>query len=189
MDPSDFPLIGEPLALDLINTRLGTADGDRDLLTTPAALSAWLATQAGRLAQPDSRLTANDLAAVRAIRADVTVAVQHAQLGKRPPASVLRSLTDAQRAAPAYRELGWDGAAVTAVARRGGDYASRLVAELADAAADLLTSPTITTVRKCEGAGCVLLFLPAHPRRRWCSSALCGNRVRVARYYRRHKQS
>jgi predicted RNA-binding Zn ribbon-like protein len=32
-----------------------------------------------------------------------------------------------------------------------------------------------------------MLFLPAHPRRRWCSPQLCGNRVRVARYYRRHR--
>ncbi|GAA2507323.1 hypothetical protein GCM10023100_41830 [Actinocorallia cavernae] len=28
--------------------------------------------------------------------------------------------------------------------------------------------------------------LPAHPRRRWCSPARCGNRARVARYYQRH---
>ncbi|MFD0515426.1 CGNR zinc finger domain-containing protein [Streptomyces aureus] len=35
----------------------------------------------------------------------------------------------------------------------------------------------------------MLLFLPAHPRRRWCSAARCGNRARVARYYQRHKSS
>ncbi|MEU9839973.1 CGNR zinc finger domain-containing protein [Actinomadura sp. NPDC048032] len=39
----------------------------------------------------------------------------------------------------------------------------------------------------CEADDCVLLFLPAHPRRRWCSAARCGNRVRVARHYRRHR--
>ncbi|MFF4211720.1 CGNR zinc finger domain-containing protein [Streptomyces sp. NPDC001796] len=32
-----------------------------------------------------------------------------------------------------------------------------------------------------------MLFLPAHPRRRWCSAARCGNRVRVARHYQRRK--
>jgi predicted RNA-binding Zn ribbon-like protein len=37
------------------------------------------------------------------------------------------------------------------------------------------------------GPQCRLLFLPAHPRRRWCSRVLCGNRVRVTRYYQRHK--
>ncbi|WP_253798373.1 CGNR zinc finger domain-containing protein [Nocardia amikacinitolerans] len=29
---------------------------------------------------------------------------------------------------------------------------------------------------------------PAHPKRRWCSPDRCGNRVRVARYYRKHKE-
>ncbi|MEV6134662.1 CGNR zinc finger domain-containing protein [Nocardia sp. NPDC051990] len=35
----------------------------------------------------------------------------------------------------------------------------------------------------------VLLFLRLHPRRRWCASERCGNRVRVARYYQRHKSA
>ena len=42
-------------------------------------------------------------------------------------------------------------------------------------------------VRECEAADCVMLFRPAHPRRRWCSPTRCGNRARVARYYQRHK--
>jgi predicted RNA-binding Zn ribbon-like protein len=32
-----------------------------------------------------------------------------------------------------------------------------------------------------------MVFLPAHPRRRWCSPTRCGNRARVARYYQRHR--
>ncbi|WP_433464559.1 CGNR zinc finger domain-containing protein [Spirillospora sp. CA-128828] len=35
--------------------------------------------------------------------------------------------------------------------------------------------------------GTVPRFLPGHPRRRWCSAARCGNRVRVARHYQRHR--
>ncbi|WP_252375002.1 MULTISPECIES: CGNR zinc finger domain-containing protein [unclassified Nonomuraea] len=78
-----------------------------------------------------------------------------------------------------------------AVLRRGtardGTPLDRLLAELAEAAVALLTDPDVGKVRGCEGPGCRLLFLPAHPRRRWCSPDLCGNRVRVARYYQRHK--
>ncbi|MFD0477368.1 ABATE domain-containing protein [Nonomuraea thailandensis] len=44
------PLTGEPLALDLVNTR--TASGD--LLTTPEDLRAWLRLQAGRISLPGS---------------------------------------------------------------------------------------------------------------------------------------
>lgn len=183
----EFPVVGEPLALDLINTRVRTAEGETDLLATPAALRAWLAIQAERLPQPDAPIAAAELASVHAIREDIATAIRHAQQAQHPPARALRALTDAQRAAPAYRELAWDGAVVASATRRDGDYGARLVAELAEAAADLLTSPAIATVRQCDGPGCVLLFLPAHPRRRWCSPKLCGNRVRVARYYQRHK--
>ncbi|WP_448701260.1 ABATE domain-containing protein, partial [Streptomyces avidinii] len=39
-----FPLTGEPLALDLLNTESATGD----LVADPAGLAAWLAAQAGR---------------------------------------------------------------------------------------------------------------------------------------------
>ncbi|MFC9825694.1 CGNR zinc finger domain-containing protein [Streptomyces erythrochromogenes] len=41
--------------------------------------------------------------------------------------------------------------------------------------AELLTDPRAGQVRECEAPDCVLLFLPAHPRRRWCVAGVCGN--------------
>lgn len=190
-DVGDFPLIGEHLALDLINTRVRTRKGETDLLSTPTALEAWVAAQDGRLPSPDAPLTESDLAAVHTIREQVATAVEPARAGSPPPEqalNALNALTAAQREAAAYRELSWDQRVVTATPRRIGDYRARLVAELADAATDLLTNPSIDRVRQCEGRDCVLLFLPEHPRRRWCSPA-CGNRARVARYYQRHRHS
>ncbi|MER5184162.1 CGNR zinc finger domain-containing protein [Streptomyces sp. NPDC002896] len=61
------------------------------------------------------------------------------------------------------------------------------IVQLAEAAAELLADPAVTKIRECEAEDCVMLFLAAHPRRRWCSAARCGNRVRVARHYQRHK--
>jgi predicted RNA-binding Zn ribbon-like protein len=187
--PGGFPLVGEPLALDLINTRVHGPQGDVDLLATPAALRAWLETQSDRLPPPDRALDNADLAAVHALRDAVAAVVGSIREGTPPDAPALAVLTEAQRVAPVYRAVEWDGRAVTATTRRTGDYAARLVADLAAAATDLLTSREITNVRQCDGRGCRLLFLPEHPRRRWCSPALCGNRERVARYYRRHRQS
>jgi predicted RNA-binding Zn ribbon-like protein len=43
-----------------------------------------------------------------------------------------------------------------------------------------------TPLRACYAPGCVLYFVQDHPRREWCSTA-CGNRVRAARHYRRHR--
>ncbi|MFD9675177.1 CGNR zinc finger domain-containing protein, partial [Streptomyces sp. NPDC059981] len=100
------------------------------------------------------------------------------------------ALNAALAGAPAHRELSWtDGAGLTAAVHRTAGPARRLAAELAEAVAQLLTDPRVGEVRRCEAEGCVLLFLPAHPRRRWCVASVCGNRARVARYYARHKEA
>ncbi|MDT9685906.1 CGNR zinc finger domain-containing protein [Streptomyces sp. TRM76323] len=127
------------------------------------------------------------LEGVREAVQDHTEAAVRALLrGAEPSAAALRGLTGAPRAAPAARELAWDGAAVTAASRRFGPLGVRLAAQLAEAAADLLTDPMIGRLKEREADDCVMLFLPAHPHRRWCSAGCCGNRARVAHYYRRH---
>ncbi|MEZ0068666.1 putative RNA-binding Zn ribbon-like protein [Streptacidiphilus sp. MAP12-20] len=180
------PLVGEPLALDLVNTRAHTPEGELDLLDDEAGFQAWIDAERGRLTPPHAPI---ELGALRSLRAHVSDAVEHARVGTPPPPAALAAIGEAQRAAPAHRELVWADGAVIASVRRPGDATARLLAELAEAAAELLTDPAIGKVHRCEGPDCRLLFLPAHPRRRWCSPARCGNRVRVARYYQRHRDS
>ncbi|MEV8636268.1 CGNR zinc finger domain-containing protein [Streptosporangium sp. NPDC051023] len=182
----DLPLTGEPLALDLINTMGGSPEGPVDHLATIEGLRKWLGTQSHRLPQPAAPLTEADLAAVLELREVVTTVIDQARRGLEPPGHALLALSEADRLASPYRTLGWEDGRVVVGAERQGDYCSTLLALLAGATIDLLAGP-IGTVRDCEGPGCCMLFLPAHPRRRWCSPELCGNRVRVARYYRRHK--
>ncbi|MFG2715950.1 ABATE domain-containing protein [Streptomyces goshikiensis] len=177
----NFPLTGEPLGLDLLNTR---PVGAGDLIADPAGLGAWLAVQTGRVTPVDG-VGAAEVAAVHAVREAAGPALAAARRGERPPAGALRALNAAMAAAPAHRELVW-GDGLAALPRRAATPARRLAAELAEAVAELLTGPRVGEVRECEGADCVLLFLPAHPRRRWCVASACGNRARVARYYARH---
>ncbi|RSM98754.1 hypothetical protein DMB42_44230 [Nonomuraea sp. WAC 01424] len=176
-------LIGEPLALDLVNTRTR----DFDALDTPEGFGIWLDRQAGRLTPSEGPFTADDLGAVRDLRAHVEAAVDAVRRGEGPSRETVEAINVAMRAAPAYARLDVAGGALTKGARRDGDRRARLLAQLAEAAADLLTDPAAGRIRACEGPGCRMIFLPAHPRRRWCSPELCGNRVRVARHYRRHK--
>ena len=180
------PLTGEPLALDLVNTVASPPGGQVDLLESADDLRAWLAAERDRLDITDGQI---DLSAVRALRAHISGAVEAARASTPPPPEALRAITDAQRNASAYRELGWNGQAITVTTRRPGNATTVLLAQLAEAAVTLLASPGIGLVRRCEGPGCRMLFLPAHPRRRWCSPATCGNRARVARYYQLHKEN
>ena len=180
------PLVGEPLALDLVNTRTAA----RDLLATVDELRAWLRLQNGRVpeaAEQADALTGADLAAVHRIRAGTARLLRHARQGTAPDPADLETLHRAQRAAPAVTELAWDGERFRAARRRTGPPGDRLAAALAEAAAELLADPAVVRIRECAAEDCVLLFLPAHPRRRWCSPTGCGNRVRVARHYRRHR--
>nr|BFE98835.1 CGNR zinc finger domain-containing protein [Streptoalloteichus tenebrarius] len=180
-------MTGEPLALDLVNTHPSIGD----LLTTLDELRAWVTLEADRLPDVGTRtaeLTDADLTSVRAVRQHTATALEFARHGGRPPEADLQALNQAQRAAPAILELTWDGT-TNAVRRRTGPVGAQLVAALAEAAAELLSGPEVTKVRQCEAEDCVMLFLPAHPRRRWCSAARCGNRVRVARHYQRHRQT
>ncbi|MGY0236051.1 CGNR zinc finger domain-containing protein [Longispora urticae] len=177
------PLTGEHLALDLVNTRPAGYDVFADAEDTRA----WLAAQADRLPQPTGPLSDTDLASLKAVRAYVDRVLLTAHAGEQPARSALASLTLIQQDSPEYGELGWDGTRVTVTPRRSGPYIAQVMAILAAAAGELLSSPALSRLHRCEGPDCTLLFIPANPRRRWCSPAVCGNRVRVARYYQRHK--
>ncbi|HEY4352854.1 MAG TPA: ABATE domain-containing protein [Paraburkholderia sp.] len=65
----------------------------------------------------------------------------------------------------------------------------QFLAQIANAAAELLVAGDFTLIRKCECDTCSLWFYDrtkAH-RRRWCSMATCGNRRKVAAYRARRK--
>jgi len=150
------------LAIDFVNTL--TSEGDH--------LEDWLSSQGLPWSEEVVRL-----------RGQVEAAVLAARDGLEPD---LAPLNAALRGAPSFEVLTWSDGVVVAREREG-DEVARALALLAGAAAELLASPAVRKVKSCEGPGCRLLFVPAHPRRRWCDPATCGNRVRVARYYQRHK--
>lgn len=189
------PFTGEPLALDLINTRPFLPDGRIDLLDDAQALRAWITLEADRLphhldADADvlTRLGPDDVAAVHTVRQHAEAAVDRARHGDPPPDGAIHGLNQAQWAAPSITELTWDGTTIMAGPARSGPFGAQLAGVLAESVTELLASPHVTRIRQCEADDCVMLFLPAHPRRRWCSATRCGNRVRVARHYQRHKQ-
>ncbi|GAA3380593.1 MULTISPECIES: CGNR zinc finger domain-containing protein [Streptomyces] len=179
-----FPLLGEPLALDLLNTRPA---GAGDLIADRAGLAAWLAEEPGRLSRV-AEVGEAEVAAAHAVREAAGPLLAAARRGERPPSGALAALNEVLAAAPARTELAWTAlTGMTAAPYREAAPAQRLAAELAEAVVELVTDPRVMAVRECEASDCVLLFLPAHPRRRWCVASACGNRARVARYYARHK--
>ena len=192
---TDFALLGEALVIDLLNTRPTTPDGRADLIATPAGLHAWLTAESPRLPLI-ARPTAADVAAIHAVRDQAERALTQVRSGRLPARADLRGLNEAMRAAPACRVLTSPAGPGSSTARQGaiglsterkGPPGVIVAAILAEDAAEFLSGPSAAAVRACAAEDCTLLFVPAHPRRQWCSAARCGNRARVARYYRRHR--
>ncbi|OZI62564.1 CGNR zinc finger domain-containing protein [Bordetella genomosp. 11] len=66
-----------------------------------------------------------------------------------------------------------------------------LLLPIGEALARFVASEDFTYVKHCEGARCTLLFADhtrGH-RRRWCSTAVCGNRAKVAAHRQRARQA
>jgi predicted RNA-binding Zn ribbon-like protein len=64
----------------------------------------------------------------------------------------------------------------------------RALAPIARSMADLVSQGRRAEIKRCANPRCVLYFRDrsrAH-RRRWCSMAVCGNRMKVAAHARRH---
>ena len=59
---------------------------------------------------------------------------------------------------------------------------------VAEAAAELATSPLRLRLKRCAALDCrwLLLDTSRNQRRRWCDMTLCGNRAKNRRYYQSH---
>ncbi|MBX6384598.1 MAG: CGNR zinc finger domain-containing protein [Microbispora sp.] len=173
------PFAGEPLALDLLNTRWKEHGVLHDLLDSPDGLRVWLAGRglADRFPSDEASLQA-------VLRAREALAAATADPGS--PATlrlvddvlahgrVRLTLTAGGPGETAeFDDPAW-GAAWTAVR----DYL-RLLAEAPD------------RIRRCAQPDCIRYFLDTsrNGKRRWCSMALCGNRVKAARHYARTRES
>jgi predicted RNA-binding Zn ribbon-like protein len=52
---------------------------------------------------------------------------------------------------------------------------------------EILSGPHAGELHTCEGGDCRMVFIDPTGRRRWCSTAVCGNRERVRRFRERQR--
>jgi predicted RNA-binding Zn ribbon-like protein len=184
-----FLLLGEPLALDLVNTLVPPTMGG-DLVATPERVVDWLRAEADRL--PPDALEPPDVTSLAALREALRALFEAALDGRAPFRVPLRMVSAASRAGARYLELEWTtGSGPRTRARperrgRNGPGAA-LLAEIARSGIELLGGSDREKLRRCDGPGCPLLFVATNPQRHWCAPHLCGNRVRAARHYRRRR--
>jgi len=183
-----FPLLGEPLSLDLVNTRIRSGGTDVDLLDAPAALATWLAAESGRLSW-SGVVSAADLRAVRTLRDAIAALLSARRVGVRPRPQAVKVVNTALSTSTPATRLVWTATGPRAAKMTAGVQRDTLRYAVALDAVRLMTGPDAALVRTCEHPDCVLQFLARNPRRRWCSASVCGNRARVARHYARHQKA
>lgn len=193
------PFVAGLIWLDFVNTRFQQRGAWVDVLASPRDLAGWL--QEAGVAPPGGaaalaplrggrggRLLLRQAHALRAALAELAGALVQ---GRGVPARGVQILNRVLRAAPAHAQLQQVGG--TWVGRQVLSRADplALLAPVAHSAADLLLTGDRTRLRACSNPACVLYFYDRtrNGRRRFCSAATCGNRVKAARRYQRLRAS
>jgi predicted RNA-binding Zn ribbon-like protein len=177
-----FPVGGEPLALDLVDTLITVTDPPTDLLSDQTRALQFWALRRDRL---PAEAMPPDLATTRALRSAIR-ALLDAQLAKsEPPLDAVEAVNAAAAAAPGSPRVDpvSGGLAISWQWQTDAPQALALAA-VARSAMEILTGHA-GRLRRCANQACSMLFLADTTRRQWCTPNICGNRARVARHYRR----
>ncbi|MCG5215916.1 CGNR zinc finger domain-containing protein [Streptosporangium sp. KLBMP 9127] len=166
------PLVGEPLALDLVNTQWVDRGRSFDLFDEPGGVHAWLAEHQ----LPGTvELTETPLRHVRAALRSVLE-----RLGQRSEeelnavlarGAVHQTLRHGVPREEVHVDDGWLPAW-----RAANDYLELLRRQP-------------SRIRRCANPACVLYFYDTsrNGTRRWCSMNGCGSRTKAARHYQRNR--
>lgn len=196
---ADAPLrVGDHAALDFLNSVFTPRDEPIDLLRDGASLSRWLensgavpasaAQGAALLSTAQLNLAAAEARALREWFRELLF--RWSVVGARGiRAADLEQLNTMLAKGPLQQRLVREADGLALHDERPVDSPSALLAQLASACADLLATHRAEQVRKCENPACTLWFADTKrgPRRRWCSMAVCGNRMKVAAHRARHR--
>lgn len=193
---------GAPLCLAFANTgaaRPGTPSSE--CLTDYYVFTGWMR-ENGALGDADAeRLARRAEAEPEGARAvlDRAVALRHgvhrlfARLaaGRSIEAGDLDLLDREWRQARGRLRLVRRGSRFSARFPPGSSALDRPLWTLADDSARLLLSEDLDRVKLCDGPGCTHLFFDTsrNRSRRWCEMAICGNRMKARRHYRRHRSA
>ncbi len=183
--PSSQPLfLADNLALDFINSEYGTGDERHDCFEDDTCVIDWLVI-AGLV--PKGTKAPNGLVAEARQLRDAARAVVHAAM--KSVAADLTVINHVLQAGRPETTLQWDKETqrYRITVRPEVLSPAGLLWPVADALVKLIADDKFEYVRQCEAHNCILLFhdLSKSHRRRWCSMATCGNRMKVAAFRNR----
>lgn len=185
-DCAGAPMVGDHLAMDLLNTQASSNGGTLDFWTGADAVLAWLERCGIVAAAADTELDkAALLAQALALRTLARQLIARRKEGAPLDTTALNGYLHAYISAP---HLDTDSEGRLALRRSvRSDAIASLLGPVAEAVAQLLADGDLALVKQCEHPDCILWFYDrtkSH-KRRWCSMAMCGNRYKAAQFRKR----
>lgn len=184
---SEFDLVGNAICLDFSNTVNKRPDHDRDALDSIDAFAAW-ASMAGlplstRVVRGRSAAeSSGDLAAARILREAIYRAFSAVAADGDPDQDDLATIAAIYAPALGSAQFARQGSHFHL--RWPPPYTVRRITSLAAASAvQLLLGGPLERVGECPSCGWLFVDTSRGGRRRWCSMAVCGSRVKARRYY------
>jgi predicted RNA-binding Zn ribbon-like protein len=179
-------LIGDHLALDLINTQAMNGALLHDFWRTSGDVVRWfrrVGIECGEANDTDDQpMLLKQARDLRDIAREMVTQRKH---GKRGDVTGLNQFLTAMQSVPV---LTWTEDTPRLTRRVAAPSFTTALGTVAEAIATLLAEGNFELVRQCEHPDCVLWFhdrTKSH-RRRWCSMALCGNRHKAAEFRKRN---
>jgi predicted RNA-binding Zn ribbon-like protein len=192
-----FLFIGNHPCLDFINTQLVIKDTPTDLLETFDDLVAWVVeSDVMRKQQAEAvskQLSGNEQAGIleqaKALRATLRAMARQMAAGNGVPKAAVSAINALLQSCRGYREVVREGQNFKQHFIPSSNGKDEVLASLAMMGSDLLTSADVTLIKKCKSPACVLYFYDTtkNHARNWCSMQLCGNRDKVAAYFKRQR--
>ena len=180
---NEILLVGDHLALDLLNTEMRVGSEAVDLWRSGKDVYAWLDRQG--LVAGIAVETAQEpalLMQARELRALARHLIEQWKDGKQVNVQPLNQFLFDHLTAPQLNPDESGKLALTRVSR--GAAIPALLGPVAEAIAQLLAEGEIEYVKTCAHPECILWFYDrtkSH-KRRWCSMASCGNRAKAAQF-------
>ena len=193
-----FTFVGNRLCIDFVNTRHSTDDAAgalhswddlRDFLEATGASSRVETRRLRDISIKNPEQCATTFAFSMILRESLGMILSAIDGEHRLKSEWIEAINTVLRANDGYEQL----------SRRNGEwhlaFVPRVVGPMqalvgiALSAVELIEEGMDAPVRKCANPNCILYFYDVSRtrRRRWCSMAVCGNRMKVASYARRRK--
>ena len=178
-----FPLVSGRLSLDLVNTEVVRRGVRHDLLMSEEDLEYWIKTmrESGSLSDESCAgrcIVPGSLHTLREVRTFLRVGFELAADGNQVDRDWVAHLEKLIERAPFSYKVYADALVPIPM----GPPSDALASLVAVNALSLLVSGELRTLHRCANPDCVLLFMDASGRRKWCSMKICGNRIKVARH-------